>query len=952
MTTGRRRAGAGARSATASSPSASARARETVRGRVAAHGDGYGFVVRDDGGEDVYLPAREMLGVMHGDRVLCEVRASGARGRDPARRTGAVLEVLERDARQVVGRLFRDGAIALVTPEGRDRSRDVVVTGKTGGGRDGELVVAELEGPPAPGKPAAGRVVERLGDPGAPGMAAEVALRAHGIPREWPGEALAEAERLPIAVDTAASAGRYDLRPLPLVTIDGPDAKDFDDAVHAAPRPGGWKLTVAIADVSHYVAPGSALDREAAERGTSVYLPGRTVPMLPERLSNGLCSLNPEVDRLCFACELYVDRRGRVERARFRDAVMRSHARLTYEEVEAAVFGRDTAARRRLGGLLPHLEALRGVYGALRRVRRRRGAVDLDIAEPRIVFARDGRVSHVEPAPRFTAHQLIEECMLAANVAAARRLARTGARFLYRVHPPPDEEKAKTLASFLARAGIELAFGPDGALPPGALAAAAERAAERPDAEVLHLQLLRAMSLAVYQPDNAGHYGLALERYTHFTSPIRRYPDLLVHRALRAPHGYSEAEMEALGRSTSSTERRAEDAARDAAARLTCEYLGSRAGEAFAGRVAAVTSFGAFVRLQGLGVDGLVHVSALGGDWYRYDPAGQYLEGERGGRRIAVGDEMEVRVVSAEPERRRIHLEPVEAAAAGAARGGRGGGRRAPGRGGGGGGPHLPRRASARRPVMPAKPSPDLVYGLHPVAAVLDDDPSAIREVWAAGQGAGLARLVARIEAAGLAVQRCERRVLDRLAAGGRHQGVAARVRVRPPPGWRDFLASLETAAGSAEAPLVLVLDRVQDPRNLGACVRSAAAAAAAAVVVPRRRAAGVTAAVRRTAAGAVERVPVVEVPNLARALGDLAARGFAVVGAESHAPEAAWAADLGGPLALVLGAEGEGLRRLTRERCDRLVSIPMTAGGASLNVSVAAGVLLYEALRQRRARG
>ena len=635
--------------------------RNVVRGRVIAHRDGYGFLACDDGGDDVYLSAREMQGLMHGDRVACEVRVSHRGGRPGLRKRGVVVEVIERHHRVVVGRLSRAGGVSFVSPDHRNLPHDVAIAG--GEGTDGEMVVVELldasRGGRRESRPT-GRIVVRLGDPERPGMAAEIAIRSHGIPDAWPDDALAEAERVPAAVaaEDAARDGRADLRDLPLVTIDGADARDFDDAVHCEPRPGGWKLTVAIADVSHYVAPGSALDREAERRGTSVYFPGRVVPMLPERLSNGICSLGPEVDRLCLACEMHVDRRGRVTRAFFRDAVMRSRARLTYEEVEAALFAGDAAARRRLGGLAPHLEALREICAALRRARRRRGAVDLEIGEPRIVLDRAGDVSHIEPAPRLASHQLVEECMVAANVAAARRVARGREPCLYRVHAPPDEEGLRELGSFLRRAGIE--FDPGDEPRPVELAHAAERAAGRPDAEVLRLMVLRAMSMAVYQPGNIGHFGLALERYTHFTSPIRRYPDLLVHRVLRGEGGRTRDEVATLGRSASAAERRAEEASRDAVSRLVCEHLRSRVGEEFAGRISGVASFGVFVRLEGLQVDGLVHVRSLGGDWYRFDRNGRYLEGEATGRRYALGDALAVRITGADPDARRVHLEPTD----------------------------------------------------------------------------------------------------------------------------------------------------------------------------------------------------------------------------------------------------------------------------------------------------
>ena len=642
---------------------------ELVEGRVIAHRDGYGFLARDDGGEDVFLPAREMQGLMHGDRIACEVRISRrGGGREGPRQRGLVVELLERNHRVVVGRFFRAKGVSFVSPDHRNLPHDVMIPG--GEGTEGEMVVVELVEPARAGRGAepTGRIVERLGDPERPGAAAEIAIRSHGIPHVWPDDARAEAERIPRAVRDVAG-DRTDLRDLPLVTIDGADAKDFDDAVHCAPRPKGWKLTVAVADVSHYVTAGSALDREACERGTSVYFPGRVVPMLPERLSNGICSLNPEVDRLCLACELHVDRRGRVTRAFFREAVMRSRARLTYAEVEAAVFDGDAGTRRRLGGLVPHLEALREVYSVLRKARRRRGAVDLEIGEPRVFLAPGGEVSHVEPAPRRISHQLIEECMLAANVAAARRLARSRVPFLYRVHPPPDEEGLRELGSFFGRAGID--FEPGAEPQPAMFAAAAERATGRPDTGILHMLLLRAMAKAVYQPGNIGHFGLALERYTHFTSPIRRYPDLLVHRALKGDAHCTREEMAALGRSTSAAERRAEEASRDAVSRLVCQHLRSRVGEVFSGRITGVVSFGAFVRLDGLQVDGLVHVRSLGGDWYRFDRAGRFLEGEATGQRFGMGDAMMVRITGADPDERRVHLEPVDPDDAGGDRRGR-----------------------------------------------------------------------------------------------------------------------------------------------------------------------------------------------------------------------------------------------------------------------------------------
>lgn len=636
--------------------------REPVPGRVQAHPDGYGFLVPDEGGEHIYLARRQMRLLMHGDRAA--VRPS-ARARDD-RVEGVVVEVLERGPREVVGRFWRESGVAFVRPDDVRLHQDLLVpSGAQGGARSGQMVVAVVVEPPSAHSLPLGRVREVLGEHGAPGMEIDIAIRAHALPARWPEEARAEAARFGAEVEDGDKASRWDLRDLPLVTIDGEDARDFDDAVYCAPTGKGWRLVVAIADVAHYVRAGSALDAEARRRGTSVYFPGRVLPMLPEALSNGLCSLRPGVDRLCVACEMFIDREGRILRSRFREAVMRSRARLVYEEV-AERLGTGPGGCGAEGDLPAEpLRPLHALFGVLHEARRRRGALDFDTRELRIHLGDDGEVLAIEPRHRNDAHRLIEECMIAANVAAARFLSRHRRRFLYRVHEGPTEEKAETLRAFLAPLGLHLGGGERPRAPD--YARLIEESRSRPDTELVHTVLLRSLAQAVYTPVNTGHFGLALPAYVHFTSPIRRYPDLVVHRAIKeALHGTGgprpsrgPGEMIALGKHTSTTERRADEATREVEFRLACRYLQGRVGEAFYGRVSGVTGFGLFVSLDDLHVDGLVHVSALGADYFHHEAARHEMRGERSGRVFRLGDRMEVVLARADSGERRIDLEPV-----------------------------------------------------------------------------------------------------------------------------------------------------------------------------------------------------------------------------------------------------------------------------------------------------
>jgi ribonuclease R len=659
---------------------------DLISGRVVGHPDGYGFLIPDDGSADLYLSAREMRTLVHGDRAVMRVAGVDRRGR----REGALVEVLERNTRQVVGRLFVESGVAFVVPDNARVRHDILVSPQDlAGARAGQIVVVDLVEQPSARALPVGRVVEVLGDHMGPGMEVDIAIRSHGLPYAWPEAVEQEAASFGHRVPEAAVAGRVDLRGTPLVTIDGADAKDFDDAVYCERKPKGWKVVVAIADVSAYVRPGTALDAEARLRGTSVYFPGRVIPMLPEALSNGLCSLNPEVDRLCMACEMYVGRDGEVTRSKFYQAVMRSHARLTYDTVAGILVERDRDLRRAHEPLLVHLEELHALYRALRAAREKRGAIDFETLETRIVFGPSRKIERIEPVERNDAHRLIEECMIAANVAAARFLQRHRMPALYRIHDGPTREKLEALREFLAEIGLRLAGGE--APEPRHYARLLREIEGRPDRHLIQTVLLRSLAQAVYAPATTGHFGLALAAYAHFTSPIRRYPDLLVHRAIRhlleggkaADFTYRQVDMVPLGEHCSMSERRADEATRDAVDWLKCEHMLDRVGEVFAGTVSAVTSFGLFVELDGIYVEGLVHITALKADFYHFEPVHHRLVGERTRRTYRLGDRLRVRVVRVDLDDRKIDFELAEevAAAAAAGDGRRRGRRRGRGRG-------------------------------------------------------------------------------------------------------------------------------------------------------------------------------------------------------------------------------------------------------------------------------
>lgn len=632
---------------------------DLVTGRVIAHRDGYGFLEPDDGSDDLYLSAREMRTLMHGDRAAVRIRSEDERGRE-----GQLVEVLARALTQVVGRFETGRGVPYVVPDNPKLGSTVLIPrSATGGAHRGQFVKVEITEYPDGRSEAVGKVIEILGDEGTEGIEIELAVLAHGLPHEWPDTVVKEMAHVPARVPARDKSGRVDLRDLPLVTIDGADAKDFDDAVYCESRDEGWRLLVAIADVSHYVQPGTALDEEAQRRGTSVYFPGRVIPMLPEQLSNGLCSLNPKVDRLCMVCEMSVSRQGKVTASKFYDGVMRSAARLTYSQAQEII---DQGSGKR-HGRARELANLRAVYEAFAKARRRRGALDFDIPAVKFDINARGHISGVSPAKRMTTHRIVEECMIAANVEAAKRLRRVRLPGLYRVHEPPSEERFEELALFLRGFGAKMGSAKD--LTPKRLDSVLKQFANRPERELIDAVVLRAMAQAQYQPKNVGHFGLALPIYSHFTSPIRRYPDLLLHRALKASSGrssrgkypYNPERMEHLGELTSRFERRAEDAVRDVEEKLKCEYMSHHIGEHYAGVITGVVPFGLFVRLDSLQIDGLVHVSALPHDYYEHDKAKQSLTGRHEGKRFRLMDAIEVRIASVDTNERTIDLVPAAA---------------------------------------------------------------------------------------------------------------------------------------------------------------------------------------------------------------------------------------------------------------------------------------------------
>ena len=687
-----------------SGPTAAQISSEEIEGSVQGHRDGHGFVVRDDGGPDIYIPPNEMRAVLHKDRVRVRIVRQDRRGRPE----GRVLEIIERPPQPIIGRLLQESGVWLVAPEDKRYGQDVLIPkGATGTAATGQVVVVELTEPPALFGQPVGRVVEVLGEVDDPGMEVEIAVRKYGVPHEFSEACLAQAKALPDTVRVQDKRRRVDLTDIPLVTIDGEDARDFDDAVYCEParvgRGKGWRLLVAIADVSHYVENGNAIDVDAYDRATSVYFPRRVIPMLPEKLSNGLCSLNPHVERLCMVCDMLVSAKGEVHAYQFYPAVMLSHARFTYNDVSAVLGNTRGPEAVKYQDRVGELLNLHDVYRALLAARQARGAVDFETTETQIICDDNGRIDKIVPRVRTEAHRLIEEAMLAANVCSADFIAQATRPALYRVHEGPTPEKQDILRGYLKAMGVGISISDDPR--PEEFQAIAEATKDRPDAQQIHTMLLRSMQQAIYTPINSGHFGLAFEAYTHFTSPIRRYPDLLVHRVIKSilagskyalpalptpgeaqfklakrlaskvaepavrpgkeGGGISVRETqawEAAGLHCSANERRADEASRDVEAWLKCQYMREHLGEEYGGMVSAVTSFGIFVTLDALYVEGLVHITELGGEYFKFDEARQELRGERTGIRYTIGARVRVQVSRVDLDGRKIDFRLVDEA--------------------------------------------------------------------------------------------------------------------------------------------------------------------------------------------------------------------------------------------------------------------------------------------------
>ena len=640
---------------------------DLIPGIVLGHREGYGFFKPDEGGDDLFISNRDMLMYFHGDKVLAQKAGMDRKGRREAR----IVRLIQPRSAAIVGRFHVDSGMAFVIADDKRITQEILIASEDrNGARQGDVVVVELTRRPGRFVKAAGKVTEVLGKQMAPGMEIEIALRNYDLPHTWSAAIEKKLRRIPDEVTESDKVGRVDLRDLPLVTIDGEDARDFDDAVYAEAKPsGGWRLWVAIADVSYYVRTDSALDTEARARGNSVYFPSQVIPMLPEKISNGLCSLNPHVDRLCMVAEMTVSARGKLSGYKFYPAVMHSHARFTYTQVAAMLEGGPIAPEHE--ALFPHLQCLQSLYLALDEQRAERGAIAFETIETQFIFNEQRKIDKIVPRARNQAHKIIEECMILANVSAAKFVKKHKGEILYRVHESPSEQKLANFKEFLAERGLSMGGGLEPT--PADYQNVMLQIADRPDAELIQVMLLRSMRQAIYTPDNEGHFGLALEEYAHFTSPIRRYPDLVLHRVIRyllakekgeanekwTPDGgyhYQLDELDKLGEECSTTERRADEATRDVSDWLKCEFMQDHVGDTFEAVIASVTNFGLFVRLNDLFIDGLVHISSLGSDYYQFDPMRQRLIGEHTGQIYQVGDPVTVKVAAVNLDDRQIDL--------------------------------------------------------------------------------------------------------------------------------------------------------------------------------------------------------------------------------------------------------------------------------------------------------
>ncbi|MEQ1532351.1 MAG: ribonuclease R [Sideroxydans sp.] len=626
---------------------------DLIKGKVQGHPDGFGFLIPEDGSADLVLSAKEMHKALHGDTVMARVAGEDKRGR----REASIVEVLAHGNTRVVGRIYEEHGIKFVVAENRRISQDILVAaGEHGTAQVGQVVILEIMQQPSKHAQPIGRIVEVLGNYADPGMEIEIALRKHDLPNEFPHDVKHQAESFSPEVKAADYAGRESVVQLPLVTIDGETARDFDDAVYCEPNAHGFRLVVAIADVSAYVKSGDALDKEAINRGNSVYFPRRVIPMLPEELSNGLCSLNPHVERLCMVCDMQISAQGEIQKHRFYPSVMHSQARLTYTKVADMIANPQGENAREYAAVLPHINNLYKLFQVLLQARAKRGAIDFETVETQMIFNENGKIEKIVPVVRNDAHKLIEECMLAANVCAADFLKSHEHAVLYRIHEGPTPEKLETVREFFKEFGMQLGGGDD----PQAsdYSKLLKEIKGRPDAGLLQTVMLRSLRQAVYSPDNAGHFGLGYEAYAHFTSPIRRYPDLLVHRAIKAvlegKQYKPQLKWAEMGVHCSMTERRADDATRDVEAWLKCFYMRDHLGSEFEGTISSVTGFGLFISLDDLYVEGLVHVSELGSDYFHFDATKHQMLGERTGKRYRLGDRVKVKVVRVDMESTKI----------------------------------------------------------------------------------------------------------------------------------------------------------------------------------------------------------------------------------------------------------------------------------------------------------
>jgi ribonuclease R len=624
---------------------------EAIPGTIQGHPDGFGFLVPDDKTkypEDLFLSPKEMQQVMHGDRAMVRMSGLDRKGRPE----GKIVEVLERTNKSVVGRVIRGQGVTIVAAEDKRINQDILIPYHLDmGAKVGQVVMVEITEQPSAQAHPMGKVVQILGNYADSGMEIEIALRKHKLPHQFSPSALAQAEAIPKLVQPIDYKGRVDLRELPLITIDGETARDFDDAVFAEPQGSDWRLVVAIADVSFYVKPDDALDKDALERGNSIYFPRRVIPMLPEALSNGLCSLNPDVERLCMVCDMQVSADGKVQKFKFYPSVMLSKARMTYTKVAEMLKNPEGETAKEYASIMPHVQNLYALFNAMLIQRQKRGAIEFETSETMMIFNDQGKIDSIVPTTRNEAHRIIEECMLAANVCAANFLHQHKHAALYRIHEGPTPEKLELLRTFMA----EFGFGVGGGDKPHAkdYAKLMDQIKKRPDEQLLQTVLLRSMQQAVYSPDNVGHFGLAYDAYAHFTSPIRRYPDLLIHRAIKAVlngETYKAKDWNDLGAHCSMTERRADDASRDVTNWLKCFYMQDKIGEVFEGTVAGVTAFGVFVALDGVYVEGLLHVTELGNDYFHYDKARHEMIGERTNMRYRLGDRLTIKVARVDLE--------------------------------------------------------------------------------------------------------------------------------------------------------------------------------------------------------------------------------------------------------------------------------------------------------------